>query len=98
MKILLILSIFFTNETLNDKYLILPAILIPVFSQVNSAMISLTNGPYTQIGFSSIVVGILLVKFVLYDILGILKKLEPILSYVSPSVIYKENNIRLDEL
>ena len=64
-----LVSLFVSDVRLqpNKTLLMLPVYLIPIFSQINSALIDLNcQGAYPQIGFSSLLIGVILVKY-LFD-------------------------------
>lgn len=78
---------------LQKEFLIVPAFMIPIFSQINSAMIDIncsSETTYTQVGFSSIVVGVILVRYVIIDLIWLDKEIKPILSYVKKDEFFSD--------
>ena len=76
----------FMNDTtlkINTFYLFIPAFLIPILSQINSALINNCKGNFLQLeGYSSFIVGILLICFVLLKWLELRSLLLHYLGYV----------------
>jgi len=81
------------NLEINHMKLVVPSILIPIFSQINSGAINLADSGFMQVGLSSIFVGAILVKYIIFDLISLQTRLLPILSYHKEPVKY---HIELD--
>ena len=90
-----IVKVFMMDDDVRPKeYIILAStISIPVFSQINSALIDINcNENYKQVGFSSIVIGFIIVKYILLDLFKVRKKLLLVFGYKQNEFSYSINN------
>jgi hypothetical protein len=82
------------SDVKNEKeFLIVPAFMILIFLQINSAMTNIDcneKAIYTQVGFSFVVIGLVLVKYAIFDLINLDNKIKLILSYIKNDEFFSD--------